>query len=183
MLELILGGARSGKSGYAQTCAIQNKQAVTLLATATAEDSEMAQRIELHKKQRPDNIEVIEEPLIIADVLAKQTGSDKSIILDCLTLWLSNLLLKHNEQLETSAEYIAFVKILDNYAMPGSKANLYIVSNEVGMGIIPMGHLNRVYVDAVGRLHQLIAAKAQRVTLMVAGLPHSIKSEINNDMV
>jgi len=176
MLELILGGARSGKSGYAESCAIKNNQSVLLVATATAEDDEMTQRIQLHKQQRPDNIEVIEEPLKLAEVLLEHLEEDKSIIIDCLTLWLSNLLLKYEAAIETSEEYKELINSLTKLSNQ-TKTNIYFVSNEVGLGIIPLGELNRIYCDVVGRLHQAIAAEAQRVTLMVAGLPHSIKSE------
>ncbi len=174
MLELILGGARSGKSGYALQCAIdKNKnEPVLFIATATANDDEMRQRINLHKQQRPKNIDVIEEPLKLADVLIANSQGNKSILIDCLTLWVSNLLLKYKDKIEGSKEFTDFIDALDNISN-----DVYIVSNEVGMGIIPLGHLNRIYCDAVGRLHQAIATKAQRVTLMVAGLPHSIKSE------
>ncbi len=175
MLELILGGARSGKSGYAQQCAINNHKPVILIATATADDDEMLQRINLHKQQRPDDIEVTEEPLDLATVLMANTNAGKTILIDCLTLWVSNLLLKYKEKIENSKELIDFIDCLENI-----NTDIYIVSNEVGMGIIPLGHLNRIYCDTVGRLHQVIAAKAQRVTLMVAGLPHSIKSEIKS---
>ena len=178
MLELILGGARSGKSGYAEKCALDNKQPTLLIATATADDKEMLQRIELHKQQRADNIDVIEEPLQLAKVLLENIDGNKSIVVDCLTLWLSNLLLKHEGKVETCNEFVGLIESLDKLTA-STNANIYIVSNVVGMGIIPLGHLNRIYCDAVGRLHQAIAAKAQRVTLMVAGLPHSIKSEVN----
>lgn len=178
MLELILGGARSGKSGYAEKCALDNQQPTLLIATATADDKEMLQRIELHKQQRADNIEVIEEPLQLAKVLLEHANANKSIVVDCLTLWLSNLLLKYEDKVESSAEFVGLIGSLDQL-IANTTSNIYIVSNEVGMGIIPLGHLNRIYCDAVGRLHQAIAAKAQRVTLMVAGLPHSIKSEVN----
>ncbi len=178
MLELILGGARSGKSAYAEKCAIANQQSTLLIATATADDKEMSQRIALHKQQRSDSIDVIEEPIQLSQVLLEQVVLDKSIIVDCLTLWVSNLLLKYEDKLESCDEFTEFVGSIKKLnAQPAS--NIYIVSNEVGMGIIPLGHLNRIYCDAVGRLHQAIATKAQRVTLMVAGLPHSIKSEIN----
>lgn len=182
MLELILGGARSGKSAYAEKCALDNAQPVLLVATATAGDKEMQQRIELHQQQRDDSIEVIEEPLQLAKILLEQVSTNKTktktIIVDCLTLWLSNLLMKYESDVETCNEFIEFTSSLDVLATQ-SFLNIYIVSNEVGMGIIPLGHLNRIYCDAVGRLHQSIAASAQRVTLMVAGLPHSIKSEVN----
>ncbi len=175
MIELILGGARSGKSDYAQQCAMSKNNSVLLIATATADDAEMQQRIELHQQQRPDNIKVHEEPYDIAAVVLANKDSKKSLLIDCLTLWVSNLLLKYKDNVENSKEFTEFIHCLDN-----TNTDIYIVSNEVGMGIIPLGHLNRVYCDAVGRLHQAIAAKAQRVTLMVAGLPHSIKSEIKS---
>lgn len=182
MLELILGGARSGKSRYAENCAIANQQSTLLIATATADDTEMAQRIALHKQQRSDVVNVVEEPLQLTDTLLQNINQNKSIVVDCLTLWVSNLLLKYEAKLESSVEFVGFVENLEKLNTC-QNSNIYIVSNEVGMGIIPMGHLNRVYCDAIGRLHQAIAKKAQRVTLMVAGLPHSIKSEVNNDMV
>lgn len=184
MLELILGGARSGKSAYAEKCAIANQQPTLLIATATADDKEMAQRIALHQQTRPDSIEVVEEPLQLANVLLEnitpinKENANKSIIVDCLTLWVSNLLLKHESKLESSPEFIAMIDSLETLNTQ-SGCDIYFVSNEVGMGIIPLGHLNRIYCDAIGRLHQQIAARAQRVTLMVAGLPHSIKSEMN----
>ena len=180
MLELILGGARSGKSRYAEQCVMQNQQETLLIATATADDSEMAQRIALHQQNRMDGITVIEEPIRLAKVLLDNVkDKNKAIIVDCLTLWVSNLLLEHEEKLESADEFIALMDCLEVLASTES-SNVYIVSNEVGMGIIPLGHLNRLYCDAIGRLHQIIAKHAQRVTLMVAGLPHSIKNETNS---
>jgi len=175
MLELVLGGARSGKSGYAQDCAIDNKQPILLIATATADDEEMQQRIKLHQQTRPSDIAVIEEPLQLSNTLQAHCNTEKTIIVDCLTLWLSNLLLQDETDLENSFEYKALINNLE--LLSQAKANIYLVSNEVGMGIIPLGKLNRIYCDAVGHLHQAIAKHAQRVTLMVAGLAHSIKNE------
>ena len=178
MLELILGGARSGKSRYAESCVDANDKSSVLIATATADDDEMQQRIALHKKNRNNNIVVIEEPFQLANVLNECIQNSQSIVVDCLTLWVSNLLLKYKENIESSDEIVSFINSLEEISKCKS-SSIYIVSNEVGMGIIPLGELNRIYCDVIGRLHQVIASHAQRVTLMVAGLPHSIKNETN----
>lgn len=177
MLELIVGGARSGKSLYAERSALENQESALLIATATADDDEMVQRIKQHKLQRNEKIKVIEEPFQLADVLLNSLTENKNIVVDCLTLWVSNLLLKYEADVENSIEYKNFInclKLITSHPV----ANIYLVTNEVGMGIIPLGELNRIYCDVVGKLHQTIATNAQRVTLMVAGLPHSIKSEV-----
>ncbi len=168
MLELVLGGARSGKSQYAQSRAVDSKKAVVFIATATAEDSEMQQRIQLHQQTRPADWQTIEEPIKLANTLHAQQENNTFIIVDCLTLWLSNLLARSEEI--CAKETQALLTLL-----PSMENDVVFVSNEVGMGIVPMGELSRRFVDEAGRLHQHLAQSCQQVTQMIAGIPHVIK--------
>ena len=170
MIELILGGARSGKSKLAEKIAIESKLDVTYIATATIHDDEMAIRVEHHRNQRPDDWQVIEEPLKLAEILRENASPDRCILVDCLTLWLTNLLC-HDDPAVFSAERQAFLNGLNK--LPGI---ILLVSNEVGMGIVPMGELSRRFCDESGRLHQDIAERADKVILTVAGLPHVLKN-------
>lgn len=170
MIELILGGTRSGKSHYAEQRLTHSEKPGHIIVTATADDTEMQQRIALHQAQRSPDINVIEAPLQLADALLKYTGPDQCVMVDCLTLWVSNLLLKYEKNIEAAAEYQALLACL-----PRLDGQILFVSNEINMGVIPLGELNRVYCDTMGRLHQAIAAKADVVTLMVAGIAHKIK--------
>ena len=170
MIELILGGARSGKSALAQERAEASGHYVVFAATARADDPEMAQRISMHKATRPDVWLTVEEPLELARVLQEYDG-DRTILVDCLTLWVSNLLMaEESDSLVFKRERSAFFE-----AIKTLEADLILVSNETGMGVIPMGALSRRFVDESGRLHQEIAALADRVTLTVAGLPMTLK--------
>lgn len=172
MKELILGGARSGKSGYAQQCAIDSGLDVIYIATATAQDEEMAQRIARHQQDRPGHWQVIEEPVALTDTLNKYASDECCILVDCLTLWLSNLLTDNATQTSWQREREKLLTTLST--LPGQ---IFLVSNEVGMGIIPMGELNRTFCDEAGRLHQALAQICDRVTLMVAGIPTCVKGE------
>lgn len=167
---LILGGVRSGKSRLAEKLAIESQLPVTYIATATAEDEEMRQRIAKHREQRPDHWHVIEEPLKLAAALSN-VNSAHCILLDCLTLWLTNLLLTNDCSLLTH-ERDTFLSVL-----PTLKNRILIVSNETNMGITPMGELSRRYCDEAGRLHQALAQHCEQVILTVAGLPHTLKGE------
>ncbi len=167
---LILGGVRSGKSRLAERLATESQLPVTYIATATAQDDEMHKRIALHRKQRPDHWHVIEEPIKLAAALS-DVAAGHCILLDCLTLWLTNLLLTEDLSLFTQ-ERAAFLTVL-----PALNNRLLIVSNETNMGITPMGELSRRYCDEAGRLHQEIAQQCEQVILTVAGLPHVIKGE------
>ncbi|MDH5600462.1 MAG: bifunctional adenosylcobinamide kinase/adenosylcobinamide-phosphate guanylyltransferase [Gammaproteobacteria bacterium] len=170
MKELILGGARSGKSHYAEVCAKESKLDVIYIATAQALDNEMQQRIKLHQQQRPDHWLLVEEPLNLVGVLKDHAKDTSCILVDCLTLWLSNQLCseEHKDNIEQNVK--ALVNELGQ--LPGK---IIFVSNEVSMGIIPMGEINRTFVDEAGRLHQRLAAVCDKVTLMVAGIPSPIK--------
>ena len=170
MKELILGGARSGKSQYAENSAKECGLKVLYVATAQALDDEMQQRIKHHQQQRPDHWQLIEEPLDLVSALKNNANDERCILVDCLTLWLSNLLCSDEHKNNLQEHIDALVNVLPE--LPGK---IIFVSNEVSMGIIPMGELNRLFVDETGRLHQRLAAVCDNVTLMVAGIPSHIK--------
>ncbi len=165
MRELILGGARSGKSRLAQQRAADSGLAVCVIATASAEDEEMATRIARHRAERPAHWRTVEEPRDLAGALRAEAAADRCLLVDCLTLWLNNVLADdfaaHRRALLTSLPHL-----------PG---RLILVGNEVGLGVIPLGRLTRRFVDENGRLHQDLAALCDRVTLCAAGLPLTLK--------
>jgi adenosylcobinamide kinase/adenosylcobinamide-phosphate guanylyltransferase len=171
MKELILGGARSGKSHYAELCASESGLNVLYVATAQAFDDEMQLRIQHHQQQRPNHWRLIEEPLNLLSVLKENSNPSTCILVDCLTLWLSNQLCSdtHKSELKKNIEDLV------NH-LPELPGKIIFVSNEVSMGIIPMGEINRQFVDESGRLHQRLATVCDKVTLMVAGIPSLIKS-------
>ncbi|OOR85558.1 bifunctional adenosylcobinamide kinase/adenosylcobinamide-phosphate guanylyltransferase [Moraxella canis] len=170
MLTLVLGGARSGKSRHAEALAKQLEQTgkrVIYVATAKADDDEMHHRILRHQNDRPSHWQTIETPVDLAHYL--QHFDDQVVILiDCLTLWMSNLLMLDD-------------KLFDKYKndfldhLTSTKADVIMVSNETGLGVVPMGKLTRRFVDEIGFLHQAIAAKADQVIFCVAGLPMTLK--------
>jgi adenosylcobinamide kinase/adenosylcobinamide-phosphate guanylyltransferase len=187
-VHLVLGGARSGKSRFAEQAAIDSGKEVVYIATATVYDDEMQERINRHIDDRPDHWLTVEEPLLLAQTLTKHADKDKCLLVDCLTLWLTNVLMAEqsfkpeqsskSEQSENSGKEM---KSLAEYkeelltvlsTLPGQ---VILVSNEVGQGIVPMGALSRRFVDEAGWLHQDIARIAQQVTLVVAGLPIQLK--------
>ncbi|EIK53367.1 adenosylcobinamide kinase/adenosylcobinamide-phosphate guanylyltransferase [Stutzerimonas stutzeri TS44] len=169
MLELILGGARSGKSRLAERLAADSDLAVTYIATSQALDGEMAARIVHHRQRRPAHWALVEEPLQLARVLREQAGAQRCLLVDCLTLWLTNLLMLEDPT-RLADERDAFLDCLGE--LPG---RVILVSNETGLGVVPLGELTRRYVDEAGWLHQAVAERAQRVTFMVAGLPMILK--------
>ncbi len=170
MKELILGGARSGKSHYAEVCASESGLNVLYVATAQSLDDEMQQRIKHHQQQRPTHWQLIEEPLDLVSVLKSKANEKTCILVDCLTLWLSNQLCSEEYKNKLNKNIDELVSIL-----PTLSGKIIFVSNEVSMGIIPMGELNRRFIDEAGRLHQRLAAVCDSVTLMVAGIPSHIK--------
>ncbi len=169
MKELILGGARSGKSALAERRARESGLAVCYIATATAGDEEMAGRIARHRQDRPADWRTVEEPLALAATLRAEAAPDRCLLVDCLTLWLSNLL-GCGDETRLAAEREALLATLPE--LPG---RVLLVSNEVGQGIVPVGELNRRFVDEAGRLHQALAQRCDRVTLVVAGLEMILK--------
>lgn len=171
MIELILGGARSGKSAFAEQRALHSELAVTYIATAKSGDAEMAERIAHHRSRRPAGWRLVEEPLQLARALAEHASSGRCLIVDCLTLWLSNLLADEPvDEMRFATERAALLELLPQ--LPG---HLLLVSNEVGLGVIPLGALTRRFCDESGRLHQALAAACDRVTFVTAGLPMTLK--------
>lgn len=169
MRTLILGGARSGKSALAERLAHESQCEVVYIATAQAGDEEMAARIAHHRARRPATWLSIEEPLHLADVLRKHARQDRCVLVDCLTLWLSNVLGDADTQ-QFERERSLLLETL-----PTLSGDVLMVSNEVGLGIVPMGALTRRFVDEAGRLHQSIAAISERVLFVAAGLPLAMK--------
>lgn len=172
MRTLILGGARSGKSALAERLARESGQAVVYIATARAHDAEMAARIAHHRDRRPTHWQSVEEPLALADTLRAYAHPDRCVLVDCLTLWLSNLLGDADDQ-RVGRECEALLDVLP--VLPGE---LLFVSNEVGLGVVPMGELTRRFVDEAGRLHQAMAARCERVLFVAAGLPLPLKGNL-----
>lgn len=171
MRELILGGARSGKSRLAERLAAESGLAVTYIATSQPLDGEMNERIQHHRERRPEHWALVEEPLALARVLREQAAADKCLLVDCLTLWLTNLLMLDNPA-RLSAERAA---LLDSVS--GLPGRVLLVSNETGLGVVPLGELTRRYVDEAGWLHQALAERCERVLFTVAGLPMVLKGE------
>lgn len=172
MKQLVLGGARSGKSQYAESCAAASGLDVLYVATAQAYDDEMQKRIQHHRQQRPEHWRLIEEPLDLVATLKNYASTSTCILVDCLTLWVSNQLCsdRYKDQIEDNV--IELAELVST--LPGQ---IIFVSNEVSMGIIPLGEINRQFVDEAGRLHQRLAAVCDNVTLMVAGIPSLIKGK------
>ncbi len=177
-LSLILGGARSGKSAYAEKRAIGNGKRLIYIATAQALDAEMKMRIAHHQARRNSNWTTHEESLHLAQVLAQYDDAGNVILVDCLTLWLSNCAL--TSELETSADNIdgsLFFHEREKLfkALSASQADVILVANEVGLGIVPMGALSRWFVDEAGRLNQALAQLCHEVVFVAAGLPMILK--------
>lgn len=177
MKHLVLGGARSGKSTFAENLALEalskhktlkphSNKSIIYIATATASDGEMSGRIKQHQDRRDEHWRTIEEPLNLAQTLSV-CPSDSVILVDCLTLWLSNCL--HKECWNTQKKQLL-------KTLPRLPSTVILVSNEVGSGIVPMGELSRQFVDESGWLHQRLAELCSDVSLIVAGLPMALKS-------
>lgn len=166
-LELILGGARSGKSRLAEARARTGNERLYYIATATPDDEEMAERIHHHRVRRGLDWQTVTAPLHLATTLRYLAAEDRCLLVDCLTLWLSNCL-HHDCWPRERDELLATIPLL-----PG---RILLVSNEVGSGIVPLGELSRRFVDECGWMHQQLAQAASRVTLVVAGLPLELKA-------
>jgi adenosylcobinamide kinase/adenosylcobinamide-phosphate guanylyltransferase len=175
-LVLILGGARSGKSSYAQSLAEATGQSVTFIATAQALDEEMSARIQKHRAERPANWETLEIPFEIASRVQVKSNI---VILDCVTLLISNLLMQFvKNDIVDEAPYLAAVQKEINgliSLLRSSDQDWLIISNEVGMGLVPPYQMGRVYRDAIGWANQRLAREADKVIFMVAGIPTTIK--------
>lgn len=180
-VTLVTGGARAGKTAFALSLARAHPGSVTYLATARAGDEEMAARIARHQAERPSSWRTLEEPL---DPVATLTDvHDRLVVFDCLTLWMTNLLLRAlpGEEFSTAegeaalGAALAAVEGLLDWAASTETA-MVVVSNEVGLGIVPANPLARLYRDALGRANQLAAARAERVYLVVAGLALELRA-------
>lgn len=166
-IHLILGGARSGKSRHAQSLAEAFDATLVFIATGEAHDAEMAARIDRHRTDRGARWRTVEAPLALAEAIRLSSAPDHLLLVDCLTLWTSNLMHAGRDVAEATAELIATLR-----AAPGP---VILVANEVGLGIVPDNALARAFRDAAGQMNQAIAAAADRVTFVTAGLPMILK--------
>ena len=170
-LVFIIGGARSGKSSFAlrKALAASDEKSRVYIATAQALDMEMEERIEKHKMDRGSAWATCEAPLHLGRAVRAACGAYAVALIDCLTLWLSNLLCSNLDMEEAQDDFI------DSLAAPGPFLRIFVVSNEVGLGIVPENDTARQFRDMAGRLHQRLAGLADEVYLMVAGIPVKIK--------
>jgi adenosylcobinamide kinase / adenosylcobinamide-phosphate guanylyltransferase len=168
-IVLVLGGARSGKSSWALKYTENHYDAYMFLATAEIMDDEMAERVRLHKEDRGPQWKLREEPLAIAEVLKTDCEGVNAVLMDCMTIWLSNVLLQKGEERVPSYQN----GLLE--ALSRSTQSIIIVSNEVGSGIVPEHPLGRLYRDMAGSWNQKLAAIADKVVMIVAGLPIYLK--------
>lgn len=164
---LVLGGARSGKSAFAERLTAEMNFTKVYLATATPGDDEMQVRIAQHRKQRGENWITIEEPLALVDTLTRESTIGRVILVDCLTLWLSNLMMAERDPEVEAKRLVRFLDV--------SRYPIVFVSNEVGLGLVPETPLGRAFRDAQGRLNQTIAAAVNNVAFVAAGLPLWLK--------
>jgi len=170
---LITGGARSGKSRFAQELALKLGEPVLFVATAQPGDEEMRRRIEEHKKARPKDWTTLEVTTNLASQITKHFGKSKVVIIDCITLLLNNIFEKYQDRIsekEVTGEIGELVKCIKS-----SKASFIIVTNEVGTGLVPTNKVGRLYRDLLGKANQMLAECADEVYLMVSGLPVKIK--------
>ncbi len=173
MIELVIGGARSGKSAYAEKRANESGKKVIYIATAEAGDSEMQTRIDQHRQNRPQQWQTVEEPIKLADVIQQNSGSELCLLVDCLTLWLTNILFDKQGEIQQTVfekETTALYNSLSNYS-----GQIILVTNEVGLGIVAIDRMTRRFVDEAGLLHQKIAAIINKGVLITAGLPQVLK--------
>lgn len=183
MIELVIGGARSGKSAYAERQAADAGRRVTYIATAEARDAEMERRIAHHRARRPAQWASVEAPLHLAAALRAHAAPHACLLVDCLTLWLSNLFFAGAAARQAEADEAIDCPLLAGEtqalfdALPTLPGRILLVSNEVGWGVVPMHPVSRLFADAQGRLNQRVAALADRVTLVAAGLPLVLKHE------
>ena len=180
---LVFGGARSGKSAHAEQLAQASGKEVLYLATAQAGDGEMAARIAHHRAQRPAEWVTIEEPLRLGEAILREARPGRLLLVDCLTLWLTNLMFSSDETYPDVGD-IALPELFHSerahllYALAeieDSGCDIVLVSNEVGMGIVPYGAISRCFTDEAGRLNQAVAAVCDKAVFVAAGLPLYLK--------
>lgn len=177
---LIIGGARSGKSHFAQELALRSKGPVLFVATATAGDEEMRQRIEEHRKTRPAAWSTLEATTHIGSQVIAKIGAAQTVILDCITLLINNIFLQYDSlSVETDAPLIEkgvvaeIGELID--CIDRVDASFIIVTNEIGLGLVPADRTSRLYRDLLGRANQMLAQRADEICLLVAGIPLRIK--------
>lgn len=176
-LTLILGGARSGKSSHAQKLAGERGSKVLYVATAEAGDEEMAQRIAAHRSERPEHWRTLEAASGVGEAIRERGGEAEVVLLDCLTLLANNVIVPLPEPVTAESAEAALNAEVDGLlsAYEASRAEWIVISNEVGLGLVPPYPLGRVYRDALGRANQRLASAADEVMFMVAGLPWVLK--------
>ena len=171
MKQLILGGVRSGKSKLAEERARASTLQVIYVATAIdVGDAEMETRIRQHRTRRPPEWITVEEPFALGRVLRANASPDRGLLVECLTLWLTNLLSARPERFDEERRSLCA-------AVAQFSGALILVGNETGLGVVPLGELSRRFLDASGELHQTLATLCERVTLTVAGLPLELKGQ------
>lgn len=178
---LVLGGARSGKSAYAEKLAVESGRVVVYIATARAGDGEMSARIAQHRSGRPQHWSTVEEPVNLAGAIERYSTKHNVILVDCLTLWLSNLMF-HGGGDAPDVANIALPPLFHQQraallaGLRHAAGDVVLVSNEVGMGIVPLGAVSRCFVDEAGRLNQAVAAVCDQAVFVAAGLPLMLKA-------
>lgn len=171
--HLILGGARSGKSAYAEKLALESGLEVTYIATAQVYDDEFGLRVQHHKDRRPSDWKAVEVPHLLAATLVNEAAPNRCLIIDCLTLWLAQCICPEctpPEGVDWALQRSLLLKTL-----PALSGQIILVSNEVGMGIVPLGEINRQFQDEAGRINQAVAEICDKVTFIAAGLPLKLK--------
>jgi adenosylcobinamide kinase / adenosylcobinamide-phosphate guanylyltransferase len=182
-LTLITGGARSGKSSFAELLASHLNLTVVYIATAQVYDDEMALRVKKHREQRPSHWHLVEEPLDISSILKQYENEKVVLLLDCVTLWLTNLLLSESSEESKNDPFVSDTReqrILDQVRLVAQQATeispqVILVTNEVGQGIVPDNPLSRSYRDLAGKANQILARFADQVYFVVAGYPFEVK--------
>jgi len=167
-VTLVIGGARSGKSRFSESLALKTGLEPIYVATGEIRDEEMRQRIIHHQQSRDARWRTLEEPLALAELMIRESSPERVLLIDCLTLWLSN-------QMEQNADLTAQTSLLQS-ALEQTTGPVVLVSNEVGQGIVPANEMARAFRDEAGRLNQAIAATAQNVYFVTAGLTLPLKS-------
>jgi len=178
--SFVFGGARSGKSAYAEQIAASSGKPVVYIATAQAGDGEMGQRIAHHRARRNEGWTTVEETMALGSALHQWSMPDNIVLIDCLTIWLSNLLFSQDQTFPEIGKIdppACFHQEKEHFltALDEVQGDLIVVSNEVGMGIVPQGAISRWFVDEAGRLNQAVAARCDRAVWVAAGLPLTLK--------
>lgn len=174
-IHLILGGARSGKSAYAEKLAMDSNLPVTYIATAQVYDAEFGSRVAHHKIRRPAHWQTIEQPFNLGETLKNHAKPGQCLIVDCLTLWLAQCICPDCNRPESLNWLTERTNLLET--LPLLEGTILLVSNEVGMGIVPLGEINRQFQDEQGRINQAVAQLADNVSFIAAGLPLTLKAQ------